>query len=121
MLEGNFYKVIDVEVSEDKILLEFQLNASHDIFSGHFPDLPIVPGVCQVQILKECVTTYIDYRLRLTEARDIKFLNSINPSVTDTLQMEVSYTKLENGTVKCSAIIEDRERSYFKSRVIFSE
>ena len=66
---------------QSKITAELVINKSHHIFQGHFPGLPVVPGVCMVQIIKELVEQNVGKSLMLREAGNIKFLSMINPEV----------------------------------------
>ena len=53
MLLNNFYKFDIKEVKEEEITAVVKINKEHDIFKGHFPDFPLVAGVCQVLMVKE--------------------------------------------------------------------
>lgn len=52
----NFYKVTHSEhINETDWVVQVMLNPQHAIYSGHFPQQPVVPGVCMLQIIKECI------------------------------------------------------------------
>ncbi|MCX6330659.1 MAG: hypothetical protein NTZ85_14245 [Bacteroidia bacterium] len=42
--------------SVNKLTIQVELKRDHDIFKGHFPGNPILPGVCTIQILKELLS-----------------------------------------------------------------
>ena len=43
----NFYKVTHSEhINETDWVVQVMLNPQHAIYSGHFPQQPVVPGVC---------------------------------------------------------------------------
>ncbi len=45
VLEGIFYKVIKIEKPEENSYnVEVELNPEHEIYEGHFPEQPVVPG-----------------------------------------------------------------------------
>ena len=52
----NFYTEISSTFSTENQLdfkCTIHLYAEHPIYKGHFPQIPIAPGVCLVQIIKE--------------------------------------------------------------------
>jgi len=84
MLSGSFYTILTFSTSElalnqKQVRVSVLLNPGHLIFQGHFPGNPVVPGVCQIQMVKELVEKGLNQTLRLTESDNIKFLLMINP------------------------------------------
>ena len=52
----NFYKVTHSEhINETDRVVQVMLNPQHPIYNGHFPQQPVVPGVCMLQMIKECI------------------------------------------------------------------
>lgn len=56
-----------------------RFNASHPIFSGHFPERPIVPGVCIVQIAEELAVRTFGHPIRFMAIHNLKFRQPITP------------------------------------------
>ena len=53
MLLKDFYKILSVEsIGGSQHIATVLINENHVIFKGHFPDNPIMPGVCMMQIIK---------------------------------------------------------------------
>ena len=49
----NFYKVTHSEhINETDWVVQVMLNPQHAIYNGHFPQQPVVPGVCMLQMIK---------------------------------------------------------------------
>jgi 3-hydroxyacyl-[acyl-carrier-protein] dehydratase len=88
-----------------------RLNPSHEIFKGHFPGNPILPGVCVVQILKEILMYQSDNKLILNYASSIKYLSYINPVVNSIINIDVELKEAGDGNIFCIAIL------YFESVV----
>jgi 3-hydroxyacyl-[acyl-carrier-protein] dehydratase len=74
------------------------LNAGHALFSGHFPDRPILPGVVMVHIATRIIGVMIGDPMRIAEARAIKFLAPVDPRVTPVLTFQTALQPAENGT-----------------------
>ena len=52
----NFYKITYSEhINGTDWAVQVMLNPQHAIYNGHFPQQPVVPGVCMLQIIKECI------------------------------------------------------------------
>ena len=58
----NFYKeTASTYTSEKSSVFNsiIELNPEHGIYKGHFPYVPVAPGVCLVQIIKEILLDLI--------------------------------------------------------------
>jgi 3-hydroxyacyl-[acyl-carrier-protein] dehydratase len=104
-------KQILQEDSNNKLSILIQLNPSHEIFKGHFPGNPILPGVCIVQILKEILMNQLENKLILSNVNSIKYLSFINPGVNSIISFDVELKEMGNDNIFCNALI------YFESVV----
>jgi 3-hydroxyacyl-[acyl-carrier-protein] dehydratase len=93
------------EGNSNKLSIQIRLNPSHEIFNGHFPGNPILPGVCIIQILKEILMHQINIKLLLNYASSIKYLSFINPGVNNIVNFDVELKKIENNRILCNAIL----------------
>jgi 3-hydroxyacyl-[acyl-carrier-protein] dehydratase len=121
ILKDDFYTVVTPVTQEDKtIRCRIALNKEHAIFKGHFPGLPIVPGVCMVAIIKEVLESGQGRVFVLRKASTTKFLSLINPLVNAEVDVEVKYTVMEDGSVHVDGMIADGGLVFFKiSRAIY--
>ena len=59
-LLDNFYIIHRSEkVQEESFSVEVELLPNHAIYGGHFPGQPVVPGVCTLTIIRECIIVLI--------------------------------------------------------------
>lgn len=113
MLIENLYHLDTFDKDAQRAVASVTLNAEHEIFEGHFPGQPVLPGVCQVQIVKELLEKATGQRLFLAEAGSCKFLQMIDPTQTDVLVITIDYKK-EEGAVTCNAVIKSGDAVYLK-------
>lgn len=99
MLIEGLYKVTAIENTSEGILAAVHLNKNHEIFKGHFPGNPVMPGVCMIQIIKELTEEAIGKDLFLTVSSNIKFMAIINPEKNPDLKLTIDINE-ENGEVK---------------------
>jgi 3-hydroxyacyl-[acyl-carrier-protein] dehydratase len=52
---------------------------SHMVFAGHFPSQPVVPGVCTLAMIKDCVAQILSRSVRFAYLKECKFLSPIIP------------------------------------------
>ena len=101
MLLNNFYKVLSLEKTDShKHLAVVLINEKHDVFKGHFPGNPIMPGVCMMQIIKELTEQITKSSLIMQTLTYVKFMALINPDVTPELRLELDITTTEDNLVK---------------------
>ena len=111
MLKDNLYTIQELD---NKGIAILELNAGHQIFSGHFPGQPVVPGVCLMQMGKEILEERLQIKTRLKQAANVKFISPVDPRVISQLHLNLSYTQLEDGAIKASGNIKSGETVCFK-------
>jgi 3-hydroxyacyl-[acyl-carrier-protein] dehydratase len=91
ILLHDFFEIISQEETENKLNTIIKLKANHRIFEGHFPNRPIVPGVCILQMVKEILMKKTQHNLRMTESSNIKFINIVDPRENDIIMIALNY------------------------------
>ena len=110
MLNGNFYSLLDFTIVENDGEKRYchaviQLNDHLAVFQGHFPGNPVVPGVFQIQMVRELAAKAIGCPLRLTESDNIKFLSMVVPHPAIQLEFDLNWLELPGTIHLVSAVI----------------
>jgi len=120
MLLNKFFTYTVTEQSESLVLAEVSLRADHEIYKGHFPNLPVTPGVCQVQIVQEILNDVTKKNYCLKSARDIKFLNFIDPQKTREFTLELKLKETKENDLSVNALLSKEGLKYLKMRSVFA-
>lgn len=100
MLLQGFYTLTKIEQLNAKEHDAFiHLNKDHEIFKGHFPDNPVTPGVCMIQILKEITAKIVNEKLVMKSSNNVKFMALINPEVNPDLKINIVINSETEGEV----------------------
>ncbi len=118
MLKGSFFDIATLDKANETITAVLKINVQSDIFRGHFPDRPIVPGACLLQILKEVLETALKLPIQLHKADHLKFITIINPLETSTLDLKISY-KISGDLLQVNAHIGGPGITYAKFQGTF--
>jgi len=116
ILLNDFFTINDKVSSETEIWAKLFINANHKIFEGHFPNQPVVPGVCMLQMIKEIVEEVIEKQTNLVQAAEIKFLAVINPQENNLVHASIKLTTGESGTINITASLFKDELVHFKCK-----
>ena len=108
MLIKGLYTVEEVSKTDQGINAKVRLNKDHEVFKGHFPGNPVMPGVCMIQMVKELTEESLGKELFLEVSSNIKFMAIINPEINPTLNVEL-------------AILEDGEQVKVKNATSFGD
>lgn len=114
MLRDTLFKIIESHHSEGVINAKLDLNKNSEIFIGHFPGNPILPGACMLQIVKEILESTINIQLRLKKADQIKFPGIIVPGINNMLQLTITYKPTDNNKINVTASIKVNKDICFK-------
>lgn len=122
-LLSGFYHITQSEnINETDWKVRVMLNPQHSLYAGHFPQQPVVPGVCTLQMIKECLEKIYRTPLQYKQIASCKFLSVINPDETpelifsftikrsepDTLQVLVEGASSKEVCIKLKALLADK-------------
>lgn len=122
MLLKNFYTIESIQPLNDKhIRASIRLNATHAVYEGHFPEQPVVPGVCQIQIVKELAEDMLETEGMLERISQVKFLSVIDPHITPRLIVDCQLIPTENQSVyQLKGIISSDDRNFLNIKAQFT-
>ena len=121
MLQNKFFIITNQnQVSDNEISTEIKINPEHEIFNGHFPNNPVVPGVVSVQIINEILSEHLSLQLTTSKARSIKFSSMINPNINSKLNVNIVFLESDNKDYKVKATISYKEITFLKFNGVLS-
>ena len=121
MLYNDFYQIKEINKADEVVQASLQLNAAHAILKGHFPEMPVVPGVCMVQMLKEVTEREVQCKLLLKKAPIIKFLSIMQPAEHPEVNLEINIKKTEDGAFVINGKFYFEAITFFKFKGYFDE
>lgn len=79
-LENNFYTINNIEQkSDDAFAVEVTILPEHQIYEGHFPQQPVVPGVCTLTIIRECIGNILSKEVSFSSIKECKYVSALIP------------------------------------------
>jgi 3-hydroxyacyl-[acyl-carrier-protein] dehydratase len=130
MLLKKFFSILSVDPYGDenqapgnenhKYLVRVEINPGHQIFKGHFPGNPVVPGVCQIQMVTEILEEIFNKKFRLIHADNIKFLSLINPLETGSFSFELMCRSRGVDEITATATAFNDQTVFLKLKAIYS-
>jgi len=123
MLErsDDIFIVEKLDLSDGQVSARLGINKSSAIFSGHFPNQPVVPGACTVQLVKDILCGALNADLALKKAASIKFINMITPDNSQPPYLLVTYKLSDGGDINVNAKINIGDVACFKLQAIYTK
>jgi len=112
-----FYTVNSKDISPESWNFNISLNENHPVYKGHFPQKAVAPGVMLTQMIKHLIEGELGRELKMSSARNIKFLNMMLPESAGSV--DVQMTVKQEDEVIVSAVAKIKEDTYFKISACF--
>lgn len=120
LLKNNLYKIISFNSEEKSYNIELLPDCM--IYRAHFPEQPITPGVCIIQIASELLTELFSRPFELTSVSNAKYIAVINPQ--DTPKLTYTFKKVifdeESSRVKVSVLVTDDDVTFTKLSLVYN-
>lgn len=118
-LENNYYMLESMHMGGRCGVFRIRLCPECMVFKGHFPGYPVCPGVCNIQMIKECCERLTGVRLTISSIKKCRFTAVATPTDTPELYVTLSLAPVENGYL-VAAHISDDNRQYveFKGEMV---
>ncbi|HEY9113541.1 MAG TPA: hydroxymyristoyl-ACP dehydratase [Bacteroidales bacterium] len=118
MLIQDFYQIEKLDHNEGEIWCSIVLNQTHEVYKGHFPGQPVVPGVIQLQMIKEILEQSFQQQLFLKQINLAKYLQPIDPVLFSELEITIDFSLTEESVYKINALILAKEVTFSKIRAL---
>ncbi len=115
----SLYKINDFLVEDGSFSASITFNSGHEIFKGHFPGQPVVPGVCLIHIIKEISIKITENETVMTDGSNIKFLQVIDPSIHDEVHIKGTFSSESKENIKITATILNEDLVFCKFKGTF--
>lgn len=120
MFLDTLFHIDSEQISDNQADFTVRLNPSHPIYKGHFPNDPITPGVCVVQIAIDLFTHLRRQEYILSQAKNIKFIQIIRPHEYEQVEYRLSWEPLDDGNYTVKVVVAHNETIFSKMSVILT-
>ena len=94
-LLNDYFRIDGRTAENDQTVFRVTLLPGYGVYAGHFPGNPVSPGVCNIQMIKECAELLIGKPLFLGYIDQCKFSAVITPQATPHLQVRMQLTQTD--------------------------
>lgn len=101
-LLNNLYMISKRETTSLSAQYGIFLEEKSFIYKAHFPNEPITPGVCIIQIAKELLEDYAQKHYTIKAIKNVKFLNVISPVITPCVTYVLDKIVIDEANKTCS-------------------
>ena len=121
MLVDKLYTIKDLHTPENNtILATILINKEHEVFLGHFPGRPIMPGVCLTNMITDVISLSKHHQYFLKSANFIKFLTIVQPETTPIVSIKISISEEVESSLKADALVFSENTTFLKFQGYFN-
>jgi len=119
-LLNDYYRIENRVADGGDTLFDIALLPNYCAYAGHFPGNPVAPGVCNIQMIKECAELLAGRSLFIVHIARCRFSAIITPLATPRLQLRINVMPVTDETYTISATLFDDTTTYiqFKGELI---
>ena len=121
LFKDNFYTLISTKVEDDALNFEIKINAAHPIFQGHFPGNPVTPGVVQLEMVKELLSSHLGKEIQLVKLLNAKYLAVLNPIHDAVFAVQMTLKLQEDNTLRVSGQFANPTTVFMKFSGIYTQ
>jgi 3-hydroxyacyl-[acyl-carrier-protein] dehydratase len=106
-LLDDYFKIDSRTTVDDETVFRVTLLPGHPVYAGHFPGNPVSPGVCTIQMIKECTGLLTGKRLFLGYISQCRWSAVITPQATPQLQIHMRLSETDGVYKVCATVCDD--------------
>lgn len=121
MLMIDYYKIKDFLQKEDgTALFQVVLLSDCEVYEGHFPGEPVSPGVCNIQMIKECAEKIVGKPLLLSNLQQCRLTTLVTPLKHPQMEVTIHLEEMED-VYKLKATLGKGEKIYLDMKAELTE
>ncbi len=116
-LKDSFFSILETTEMPDSaggVVYKIKLNAGHPIYQAHFPNKPITPGVCIIQMAIELLGEHVGKEMVLKEIKNVKFIFVISPEENEELNYVFNRISNEGDKWKAQLTVDHGDSMFAK-------
>lgn len=117
ILLHSFYELLSITTTPTGYEAEVVLNPDHEVYKGHFPDKPVVPGACTLSVVREVLSEIVGCKVRFDTIKECKFVSVLTPEDSPRVVLAISIT--DDTHISC--IVSSGETVLMKLRATFKK
>ena len=116
LLQTGFYTIVSEETNgSTELKTRIRFNAGSEVFKGHFPEFPVVPGVCLLEIVKELISSSYKSKILIKAVAGIKYLSVINPLNTPEVIFHIVFGETDGKSCSANIYVINDSTVYMKA------
>lgn len=104
-LKDSLYHITRQSAEGMPLQYELLLDEQHFIYKAHFPEEPITPGVCIIQIAEELLEYYLQQNFEILQVKNVKFLSVLSPIKTPRVTYIFDKLTISEDTKTCKVLV----------------
>ena len=110
LLKDKFYKVLsETRQDEQNAVYLYQLLPDCDVYRGHFPHKPVSPGVCNIEMIKECAMMLTGKSLQIKGIKQCRLTAIASPTVCPEVKVTISVSATDDGYIVVANIANETQ------------
>ncbi|HAD33586.1 MAG TPA: hypothetical protein DCF44_03680 [Chitinophagaceae bacterium] len=119
MIQNKLFSIDILEKHDTGLRAQLSILPDAEILKGHFPGQPVLPGVCQLQIIKEILEMNLGKKLMMFHSPMVKFLTMMAPPHVHQIHCSIQCSRNEAGELQVSATLLQDELIFLKFKGAF--
>ena len=116
-LKNNYYKQLEVcHQDVATVIYHVALLPDCNVYRGHFPDEPVCPGVCNMQMIKECTEEFVGKQLHQTSVKQCRLTALMTPAECPDVNVRIDVLSASEQSFTIKASIYDHKQIYMEYR-----
>lgn len=114
-----YFTLLKQEKTEEHTVFHIELNRNHAVYQGHFPSMPVTPGVVLLDISRQLAEIVLGKKLHVVASKTMKFLTVVSPMHTPQLAIKLRCSEVEK-SYQAVIVGEHEATIYFKFQLMLS-
>lgn len=110
LLENKYFKVESGRTADGTAHFHVRLLPDCDVYHGHFPGNPVSPGVCNIEMIRECFCLSIGAEPRIKTIDRSRLTAIASPTASPEMDVDMSWTKDDRGWHLLATLKDDRQQ-----------
>jgi 3-hydroxyacyl-[acyl-carrier-protein] dehydratase len=102
---SDYYFINGERTENGETVFGISLNPNSTVYRGHFPGMPVAPGVCSIQMIKECVERLTGHKLRICHVVQCRMTTLLSPQQYPNLHIRIRPIEQDGARLKVQASI----------------